>query len=269
MAQPVILAVDDEPEILNAIERDLRAHYSATCRVMKAASGAQALDTVHEIKKRGTPVALFLANQRMPDMTGTQFLSQAIALYADARRVLLTADADTDAAIVAINEINLGHYLLKPWEPPTERQERCARQSTKYQTDHRTSTRGRARLGPLDRRIKLKTDRAPVGPSHIHTDARHHGPIRLALTNQRAGQHLYEEIRPRGRTQQQAGAGEDAPVVVPVAPRPAALQHSRKRPEVPGKHNTATGVCRGILPKRDMGAEAELPRVSGSLGTCR
>jgi thioredoxin reductase (NADPH) len=121
MAKPVILAVDDEPEVLNAIERDLRAHYSATYRVMKAASGAQALDTVHELKKRGTPIALLLADQRMPDMTGTQFLSQAIALYPDTRRVLLTAYADTDAAIAAINEISLDHYLLKPWEPPSER----------------------------------------------------------------------------------------------------------------------------------------------------
>ena len=121
MAQPVILAVDDEPEVLNAIERDLRAHYSATYRVMKSSSGVQALETLQELKKRGTAVALLLVDQRMPEMTGTQFLRQAIALYPDARRVLLTAYADTDAAIAAINEINLDHYLLKPWEPPSER----------------------------------------------------------------------------------------------------------------------------------------------------
>lgn len=101
MPQPVILAVDDEPEVLHAIERDLRAHYSATYRVMKSSSGVQALDTLQELKKRGTAVALLLVDQRMPDMTGTQFLSQAIALFPDARRVLLTAYADTDAAIAA------------------------------------------------------------------------------------------------------------------------------------------------------------------------
>lgn len=121
MAHPVILAVDDEPEVLNAIERDLRAHYSSTYRVMKSSFGAQALETLQELKKRGTAVALLLVDQRMPEMTGTEFLRQALVLYPDARRVLLTAYADTDAAIAAINEINLDHYLLKPWEPPSER----------------------------------------------------------------------------------------------------------------------------------------------------
>ena len=121
MAKPVILAVDDEPQVLNAIERDLRQHYSATYRVMKASSGAQALEAVRELKRRGVAVALFVVDQRMPVMTGTQFLVEALKLYPEARRVLLTAYADTDAAIAAINLIGLDHYLLKPWEPPVER----------------------------------------------------------------------------------------------------------------------------------------------------
>jgi thioredoxin reductase (NADPH) len=121
MGKPVILTVDDEPEVLNSIERDLRQHYGNVYRVMKASSGELALDTIQQLKKRGMPVALFLVDQRMPGMTGTQFLAQAIKLYPDARRVLLTAYADTDTAITAINRINLDHYLLKPWEPPSER----------------------------------------------------------------------------------------------------------------------------------------------------
>jgi thioredoxin reductase (NADPH) len=121
MAKPIILTVDDEPEVLNSIERDLRQHYSATYRVMKASSGEQALDAVRQLKQRGTAVALFVVDERMPGMTGTQFLTEALKLYPDARRVLLTAYADTDTAITAINRIGLDHYLLKPWEPPSER----------------------------------------------------------------------------------------------------------------------------------------------------
>jgi len=121
MAKPIILTVDDELEVLNAIERDLRQHYSATYRVMKASSGEQALDTVRQLKQRGMTVALFVVDQRMPLMTGTQFLAEALKLYPDARRVLLTAYADTDTAITAINTISLDYYLLKPWEPPGER----------------------------------------------------------------------------------------------------------------------------------------------------
>lgn len=121
MATPVILAVDDEPEVLNFIERDLRQHYATTYRVMKASSGEQALDAVRQLKRRGAAVALFIVDERMPGMTGTQFLIEALKLYPDARRVLLTAYADTETAITAINRIGLDHYLLKPWEPPSER----------------------------------------------------------------------------------------------------------------------------------------------------
>ncbi len=121
MSKPVILAVDDDPEVLNAVERDLRLHYRSDYRVLKAASGALALDAVRQLQRRGAQVALFLVDERMPHMTGTQFLLEAIKLYPDARRVLLTAYADTETAITAINQIGLDHYLLKPWEPPSER----------------------------------------------------------------------------------------------------------------------------------------------------
>jgi thioredoxin reductase (NADPH) len=121
MSKPILLTVDDDPEVLNAIERDLRHHFRADYRVVKASSGAQALDTVRQLLQRGDQVALFLVDERMPHMTGTQFLLEAIKVYPDARRVLLTAYADTETAITAINQVGLDHYLLKPWEPPTVR----------------------------------------------------------------------------------------------------------------------------------------------------
>jgi thioredoxin reductase (NADPH) len=121
VAKPVILAVDDEPEVLNAIDRDLRHHFAANYRVMKAASGAEALEATRQLRKRGTPIALFLVDERMPGMTGTQFLREAIKLSPDSRRVLLTAYADTQTAIDGINSVGLDYYLLKPWEPPQER----------------------------------------------------------------------------------------------------------------------------------------------------
>ncbi|HKE92634.1 MAG TPA: FAD-dependent oxidoreductase [Gemmatimonadales bacterium] len=121
MSKPVLLTVDDDPEVLNAVERDLRHHFRADYRVVKASSGDQALETVRQLKQRGAQIALFLVDERMPQMSGTQFLIEAIKVYPDARRVLLTAYADTETAILAINRIGLDHYLLKPWEPPSER----------------------------------------------------------------------------------------------------------------------------------------------------
>jgi thioredoxin reductase (NADPH) len=116
--KPVIMTIDDEPHVLNAIERDLREHYSEDYRILKVSSGTDALETVHELKRRNESIALFLADQRMPEMTGVEFLEKALRHYPDARKVLLTAYADTDAAIASINNINLDHYLLKPWDPP-------------------------------------------------------------------------------------------------------------------------------------------------------
>jgi thioredoxin reductase (NADPH) len=121
MAKPVILAVDDEPEVLNAIERDLRHHFAQAYRVMKAGSAALALEATRQLKQRGAPIALFLVDERMPGMSGTEFLVEALKLYPDARRVLLTAYADTHTAIAGINTVGLDYYLLKPWEPPEER----------------------------------------------------------------------------------------------------------------------------------------------------
>ena len=121
MTKPVILTVDDDPEVLAAIERDLRQHYRSDYRIIKAGSGESGLEAVRELKQRGTPIALFLIDQRMPGMTGVEFLFEARKLYPDARKVLLTAYADTEAAIASINAIGLDHYLMKPWVPPADR----------------------------------------------------------------------------------------------------------------------------------------------------
>jgi thioredoxin reductase (NADPH) len=121
MSKPVILTVDDDPDVLRAIERDLRARYRSDYRVLKAGSGREALDAVEQLKRRGAPLALFLVDQRMPGMAGTEFLLEARKLYPDARKVLLTAYADTDTAIASINAVGLDHYLLKPWDPPDQR----------------------------------------------------------------------------------------------------------------------------------------------------
>ncbi len=120
MSKPVIVTVDDEPQVSDAIERDLRKHYRKDYQIIKNSSGPQALETVHQLKQRNTPIALFLADQRMPDMGGTEFLSEAMKFYPDARKVLLTAYADTDAAISAINDVGLDYYLMKPWDPPEQ-----------------------------------------------------------------------------------------------------------------------------------------------------
>jgi thioredoxin reductase (NADPH) len=120
MAKPIILTVDDEPQVLSAIERDLRRHWGSEYRILKAVSGQEALDTVRELKRRNAPIALFLVDQRMPSMSGTEFLGEARKLYPQARKVLLTAYADTQAAIDSINAIGLDYYLMKPWDPPEQ-----------------------------------------------------------------------------------------------------------------------------------------------------
>jgi thioredoxin reductase (NADPH) len=121
MARPVLLAVDDDTEVLRAVDRDLRRGYGREYRVMRADSAGSALDTLKALKGRNDPVALMLVDQRMPQVSGVEFLEQARTLYPDAKRVLLTAYADTDAAIRAINSVDLDYYLMKPWDPPEER----------------------------------------------------------------------------------------------------------------------------------------------------
>ena len=121
MARPILLAVDDDVSVLEAVVQDLRRHYGATYRVMRAASGQAALDTLAQLTTRQEPVALILSDQRMPGMTGVEFLERARALYPEARRVLLTAYADTEAAIRAINTARIHYYLNKPWDPREEK----------------------------------------------------------------------------------------------------------------------------------------------------
>ena len=120
MSKPIIMTIDDEPHVLNAIARDLKAHYQKDYRIVKASSGVEALEAVQEFKRRNVPVALLLADQRMPSMSGTEFLEEALKLYPEAKRALLTAYADTAAAIASINDIGLDYYLMKPWDPPEE-----------------------------------------------------------------------------------------------------------------------------------------------------
>jgi thioredoxin reductase (NADPH) len=121
MAKPVIWTVDDDPDVLRAVERDLRRQYGNRYRVMAADSGEGALESVKQLKLRNDPVALFLVDQRMPGMSGVEFLESALTFYPEAKRALLTAYADTDAAIRAINSVQIDHYLMKPWDPPEER----------------------------------------------------------------------------------------------------------------------------------------------------
>jgi thioredoxin reductase (NADPH) len=121
MARPILLAIDDDPNVLEAVVQDLRRHYGAAYRVMRAASGQAALDTLAQLKQREEPVALLLSDQRMPGMSGVDFLERSREPYPEARRVLLTAYADTEAAIQAINTARIHYYLNKPWDPPEEK----------------------------------------------------------------------------------------------------------------------------------------------------
>src|SRR3982751_3570770 len=121
MAKPVLLTVDDDPGVSRAVARDLRRRYGEHYRGVRADSALDALDALKEIKRRGEPVAAILADYRMPQLNGIEFLEQAMDLFPRARRALLTAYADTDAAIQAINVVDVDFYLLKPWDPPEEK----------------------------------------------------------------------------------------------------------------------------------------------------
>jgi thioredoxin reductase (NADPH) len=121
MAKPVIWTIDDDPAVLRSVERDLRRQYANRYRIMAADSGEAALAALAELKLRNDLVALFLVDQRMPGMSGVEFLEQALAVYPEAKRALLTAYADTDAAIQAINSVQIDYYFMKPWDPPEDR----------------------------------------------------------------------------------------------------------------------------------------------------
>lgn len=121
MSKPVILAVDDDVSVLETVVQDLRRKYGAQYRILRAGSGQAALETSDQLKKRGDPVALFLSDQRMPGMSGTELLERTIPLFPDSKRALLTAYADTEAAIRAINAARIHYYLTKPWDPPEEK----------------------------------------------------------------------------------------------------------------------------------------------------
>ncbi|HZI41437.1 MAG TPA: FAD-dependent oxidoreductase [Gemmatimonadaceae bacterium] len=118
--RPVLLTIDDDPEVLRAVERDLRRKYGQEYRVLRADSAKSAMALLEELKRRGDPVALLLADQRMPETNGVDFLERAMPLAPGAKRVLLTAYADTDAAIQAINKVRIHYYLMKPWDPPEQ-----------------------------------------------------------------------------------------------------------------------------------------------------
>jgi thioredoxin reductase (NADPH) len=120
MKKPVLLVVDDDPQVLSAIDRDLRSEFRRDYRVLRASSGLEALEILNELQTRAEPLALLLADQRMPQMEGVELLEKARGIFPDAKRVLLTAYADTEAAIRAINNAHLDYYLLKPWDPPQE-----------------------------------------------------------------------------------------------------------------------------------------------------
>ena len=121
MAKPVIFSIDDDPSVLSAVERDLRGRYGQDYRIIPINSGKAALDYLKKLQQRNETVALFLVDQRMPEMSGVEFLEKAIQKFPQAKRVLLTAYADTEAAISSINEVGLDYYLMKPWHPPEER----------------------------------------------------------------------------------------------------------------------------------------------------
>jgi thioredoxin reductase (NADPH) len=120
MVKPTIMTVDDDPEVLRSIERDLKRQYGEDFRVLRSESGRAAIEILRKLKERDNSVALILADQRMPHLDGVSFLAEAMQLFPEAKRVLLTAYADTDAAIAAINRVQIHQYLLKPWDPPQE-----------------------------------------------------------------------------------------------------------------------------------------------------
>lgn len=121
MKKPILFLIDDDPAVLKSVQRDVRTEFRENYRIVAPQSAKEALEALVEFKKKGEIVALFLSDQRMPEMLGVEFLEKAKAIFPDAKRILLTAYSDTEAAIRAINEVQLDYYLLKPWDPPEEK----------------------------------------------------------------------------------------------------------------------------------------------------
>src|SRR5687767_1434149 len=121
MSQPIIFSIDDDPQVLRAISRDLKSKYRQDFKVMSTTSVKEALEALLELKNKGEHIALFVSDQRMPEMEGVDFLEKAMDFFPEAKRVLLTAYSDTDAAIRGINNVQLDYYLTKPWDPPEEK----------------------------------------------------------------------------------------------------------------------------------------------------
>ncbi len=121
MKLPIILILDDDPQVLRAIERDIRKEFRKQYRVLSTTSADEALGTIGDLKLKNEVVAMFLSDQKMPEMLGVEFLEKAREVYPKAKRLLLTAYSDTEAAIKAINDVQLDYYLLKPWDPPSEK----------------------------------------------------------------------------------------------------------------------------------------------------
>jgi len=121
MSQPIIFSIDDDPQVLRAISRDLKEQYRKDYKILSTTAVKEALESLKELKNRGETIALFVSDQRMPEMEGVAFLEEALTYFPDAKRVLLTAYSDTDAAIKAINNIHLDYYLMKPWDPPEDK----------------------------------------------------------------------------------------------------------------------------------------------------
>ncbi|HVV55942.1 MAG TPA: FAD-dependent oxidoreductase, partial [Mucilaginibacter sp.] len=121
MSKPIIFSIDDDPQVLRAIGRDLRTAYNSDYKIISTTSAKEALEALTDLKNSGDTIAMFLVDQRMPEMEGVDFLHEAIKIFPDAKRVLLTAYSDTEAAIKAINDVQLDYYLMKPWNPPEEK----------------------------------------------------------------------------------------------------------------------------------------------------
>ncbi|MFI8106132.1 FAD-dependent oxidoreductase [Streptomyces sp. NPDC086023] len=219
-ARTVILTVDDDPGVSRAIARDLRRRYGGGYRIVRAESGGSALEALRELKLRGDLVAVILADYRMPRMNGIEFLEQAIEVYPGARRVLLTAYADTNAAIDAINVVDLDHYLLKPWDPPEEKL---------YPVVDDLLTAWRS------------SDHRPVPATKVvgHRWSAHSSHVREFLARNQVPYRWYSSDEPEGRRLLAAAGADDRRLPLVVTPDGSALIEP-ETPELAARVGLAT-----------------------------